>query len=46
MDENVTKLEIKVDDNKEYEINEIKNSVIYAIKSKADHFPELYYLVN
>lgn len=47
MDKNAaTQLEFEVDDNKEYEIEGIRNNVVYAMESEVGHLPELYYLVS
>ena len=41
-----TKLDFETGDNKEYEVEEIRDSAVYAMESEAGHLPELYYLIN
>ena len=48
VDEKVRQIEFDVDDNKskEYEVEVIWDSAIYARESKSDHLPGFYYLVS
>lgn len=39
-------LEFEAGNNKEYKLEEIQNSAVYAMESKAGHLLGLYYLVN
>ena len=41
-----TQLEFEADNNEKYEVKEIRDSVMYAIKSEVGHLPRLYYLVD
>ena len=41
-----TELDFKAGDDKEYEVERIRDSAMYAIELEAGHLPELYYLVN
>ena len=45
VEENVTQLELKADDNAKYKIETIWNYAIYAKKLKAGHLLKLYYLI-
>ena len=45
MDENVTKLEFDAGDSKEYKVEAIWNSTVYAIESESGLLPGSYYLV-
>ena len=47
MDENAaTQLEFEAGDDEEYEVEEIRDSMVYAKESEAGHLPGLYYLVS
>ena len=48
VDENVRQIDFDAGDNKgrEYEVEAIRNSTVYARKSKAGHLPGLYYLIS
>ena len=41
-----TQLDFEGGDDKEYEVEEIRDSAVYAMESEAGHLPGLYYLVN
>ena len=45
VDENVTKLECNTGDSKEYKVEAIWDSAVYAIKSESGHLSVLYYLI-
>ena len=45
MDE-TTQLDFKAGDDKEYEMEEIRDSAVYPMELEAGHLPGLYYLVN
>ena len=45
VDENVTELNVCNNNNEEYEVKIICDSVVYARESEFDHLPRLYYLV-
>ena len=45
MDE-TTQLEFEVGDDKDYEVEGIQNSAVYAMELEAGHIPGLYYLVD
>ena len=45
VDENMTELDAGKDDSREYKVEAIRNSAVYAKKSKSGHLPSLYYLV-
>ena len=42
----MTQLEFEAGNNEEYEVERIRDNAMYAIKSKAGHLLELYYLVD
>lgn len=42
----VAQLELKIGNNKEYKIEAIQDSVVYAIKLEVGHLLGLYYLVS
>lgn len=46
VDKNTAQLKFEADDNKEYKIEGIQNSAIYAMKLETSYLPKLYYLVN
>ena len=47
VDENAaTQLEFEAGNNKKYEVEGIRDSVVYAKELEAEHLPELYYLVS
>ena len=41
-----TQLEFEAGNDKEYKIERIQDSAVYAMESEADYLPGLYYLVN
>ena len=41
-----TQLDFEAGDDKEYEVEGIRDSAVYAMESEAGHLPGLYYLVN
>ena len=45
MDE-TTQMGFEAGDDEEYEVEEIRDSAVYAIESETGHLPGLYYLVN
>ena len=45
-DEIVPLLKFEAGDSKEYEVEAIRDSTVYARESQSDHLPELYYLVS
>ena len=45
VDEKVTELDFKASNSKEYKVEAIWDSPVYANKSKSDHLSGLYYLV-
>ncbi len=45
-DENVTLLKFETGDSEEYEVEAIRDSVVYARESQLGHLPRLYYLVS
>ncbi len=45
-DEIVPLLKFEAGDSKEYEMETIRDSTVYARESQSDHLPELYYLVS
>ena len=45
VDKWVKKLEFETGDSKEYEVESIQNSAVYASKSESGQLPSLYYLI-
>ena len=45
VDEKVTELDFEVGDSKEYKVEAIWDSAVYAMESESGHLPGLYYLV-
>lgn len=45
MDENVTQLKLKTNDNRKYEVGGIQDSTVYKKEFEAGHFPSFYYLI-
>ena len=45
VDENVTELEFDAGNSKDYEVEAIRDSTVYAMESESGNLPGLYYLV-
>ena len=46
VDKRVTELELKAGNNKEYKVEAIWDSAVYASESESDQLPGIYYLVT
>ena len=45
MDKRVKELELEAGNSKEYKVEAVRDSVVYASKSESGQLPDLYYLV-